>query len=225
MAGLPQRPALIILGACQSAGTSHDPLAALSLGAELVRAGIPAVVGMLDNPAQATVYTFTKILLRELARHGTVDRAVAVARASILDSNDWWKPVLFSRVADGRILIPKIVSGTSHSSWQRGLPAPVLIRLRKTLAHCDEFASHALLRTLFVDEHLQPWRDGLPEADSVAARVALTIDYLLTKRRADTQQGLPLLLEALLQQYDPADERYEALKAITVELSNPSHVS
>lgn len=107
-----------------------------------------------------------------------------------------------------------------NPSRNSGLPTSTLVRLRQILSRCDEFSSHAQLRALFVDESLRPWQNGLPEADSIGARVALTIDYLHTKKRTGSEYGLPLLLKAMLHHYDHDDERFHALHEMYSQLAN-----
>lgn len=100
IAGLSRRPLLIFLALCRSA----DELAAV--GPLLATAGIPAVVAMQGNVAITTIAHLAPTFFRELQRDGDVERALAAARGSVLDQTDWWLPVLYSRLADGRIWLP-----------------------------------------------------------------------------------------------------------------------
>jgi hypothetical protein len=103
-----QRPRLVVLASCQSAGPDDDPTpesagALAALGPRLAEAGVPAVVAMQGNISVATVGVFMPALFEELRRDGVIDRAVAAARGRARERPDWWMPVLFMRLRSGRI--------------------------------------------------------------------------------------------------------------------------
>lgn len=104
---LSHRPGLVVLASCQSAGVREGAEKNLNaytaLGPLLAQAGMPAVVAMLGSVSMQTAGTFMTTFFAELSRHGTVDHAAAVARSAILDQPDWWMPVLFMRLRNGRI--------------------------------------------------------------------------------------------------------------------------
>jgi hypothetical protein len=78
--------------------------AALSaLGPRLLKAGVPAVLAMHGTISMIAVARLMPAFLRDLQREGLIDRALASARAGVRDLNDWWHPVLYSRLRDGRI--------------------------------------------------------------------------------------------------------------------------
>jgi hypothetical protein len=107
MAELRDRPRLVVLGSCQSAGaagpgaTAGDAMAAL--GPRLAEAGIPAVLAMQDNISVQTLNQFMPVFFAELLRDGQIDRAMSVARGAVRDRSDGWIPVLFMRLKSGRI--------------------------------------------------------------------------------------------------------------------------
>jgi hypothetical protein len=107
LAGLPEAPRLVLLTACQSAGTggSTDNQAHLALGPELVRAGVPAVVAMNGKVTVPTADEFSARFFGELLQHGYVDRAMTRTRRTIknLPRLDWWMPTLYMRLSVGRI--------------------------------------------------------------------------------------------------------------------------
>ena len=83
---LKQRPRLVVLASCQSAGSGADTQSTdggvlAALGPRLAQAGIPAVIAMQGNVTMRTIGTFMPIFFRELQVDGRIDRAVAVARA------------------------------------------------------------------------------------------------------------------------------------------------
>lgn len=106
---LQQRPRLVVLASCQSAGTGEEPRSAdmagalAALGPRLAEAGVPAVMAMQGNVTMATVARFMPVFFQELQRDGQIDRAVAVARGVVRDRPDFWMPVLFMRLRSGRI--------------------------------------------------------------------------------------------------------------------------
>lgn len=105
---LAQRPALIVLASCQSAGAgderqSSDEGALAALGPQLAEAGIAAVLAMQGNITLSTLATFMPKFFSELRVDGQVDRALAVARSAVRQRPDWWAPTLFMRLRSGRI--------------------------------------------------------------------------------------------------------------------------
>jgi hypothetical protein len=106
---LQQRPRLVVLAACQSAGTGQEPRSAdaagalAALGPRLAEAGIPAVLAMQGNITMATIARFMPVFFQELQRDGQIDRAVAVARGAVRDRDDFWMPALFMRLRSGRV--------------------------------------------------------------------------------------------------------------------------
>ncbi len=103
-----QRPRLVILASCQSAGQgdsarSDDGGALAALGPRLAETGIPAVIAMQGNVTMQTVAEFVPVFFRELQRDGQIDRAMAVARGAVRERADWWVPVLFMRLKSGRL--------------------------------------------------------------------------------------------------------------------------
>lgn len=103
-----QRPRLVVLASCQSAGAGADPTpeasgALAALGPRLAEAGVPAVIAMQGNVSIDTVNQFMPVLFEELRRDGVIDRAIAAARGHVRKRPDWWMPVLFMRLRSGRI--------------------------------------------------------------------------------------------------------------------------
>lgn len=105
---LSERPRLVVLASCQSAGSgnqarTNDSGALSALGPLLARAGIPAVLAMQGNISMNTVEQFMPEFFRELRRDGQIDRAMAAARGGVRDRRDWWMPVLFMRLMSGQV--------------------------------------------------------------------------------------------------------------------------
>lgn len=101
---LHNKPALIILAACQSATrSSQDEF--VGLGPRLVRAGTPAVIAMQDFVTVATAQQFSATLYAQLLSHAAIDLAVNQARSTLLTTGrpDAAVPVLFMRLKDGQL--------------------------------------------------------------------------------------------------------------------------
>jgi len=105
---LQKPPRLVVLSACQSAGSgddlrSDDQGELAALGPRLAEAGVPAVLAVQGNVAMRTVAGFMPVFFKELRRDGRIDRAMAAARGAVRLRPDWWAPVLFMRLKSGRI--------------------------------------------------------------------------------------------------------------------------
>jgi CHAT domain/Kelch motif len=96
---------LAVLNACEGARTSEeDPFAGVA--ATLIQQGIPAVIAMQFEITDRAAIVFARHLYDALADGLPIDAALAEARKAIwADDNDveWATPVLFMRVADGRL--------------------------------------------------------------------------------------------------------------------------
>jgi hypothetical protein len=99
---LPQRPRLMVLGSCESAGSGLGE-ALVALGPRLAEAGLPAVVAMQGKVGLSTLARFMSVFFREVQSDGQIDRAMAVARGSVRNEPDYWMPALFMRLKSGRI--------------------------------------------------------------------------------------------------------------------------
>lgn len=97
---LQNRPRLVVLISCQSAGKgTGDALTAI--GPRLAEAGVPAVLAMQDNLSMQTAEEFLPVFFRALHKDGQIDRALSVARGAIRNRPDHWIPVLFLRLKSG----------------------------------------------------------------------------------------------------------------------------
>ena len=136
-----QRPRLVVLASCQSAGagdaaSTGDQGALAALGPRLAEAGIPAVIAMQGNVTMKTVAEFMPVFFQELQKDGQIDRAISVARGHVRGSGrpDWWIPTLFMRLKSGRIwYVPGIRDKRGMEKWpallrniQKGQCTPIL---------------------------------------------------------------------------------------------------
>ena len=106
VAGLPRRPPLVVLVSCESAGRTHSPGVLAAVGPRLAGVGVGAVLAMQDRLTLATAERLLPAFFAELRRDGQVDRALAAARLEVRQRPDWWVPVLFLRLRDGRLWAP-----------------------------------------------------------------------------------------------------------------------
>jgi len=101
-----------------------------------------------------------------------------------------------------------------------GIPDDLYNHLRETLLECGPFDNDRQLRAVFANALLTPWRNRLPEETSPLNRVDAVIDFLLDKRRAETQtSALVLLLGVLRDRTDPQDECFAHLNSLAEELA------
>ncbi len=110
---------LVLLNSCEGARNSvQDPFSGVA--ASLVQREIPAVIGMQFEITDRAAVLFASEFYAMLAEGQPIDSAISEARLAIwADSNDveWGTPVLFMRVADGRLF------NVTHAATQPR-PAP-----------------------------------------------------------------------------------------------------
>lgn len=102
---------LIMLLACHGGAppSMDDPFSGLAL--QIVKRGLPAVVAMRQGISLQTAKSFSQLFYANLARSGSVERAVNEARQQLYllqqDSDDWASPILFQRLQDGLLWEPE----------------------------------------------------------------------------------------------------------------------
>ena len=102
---------LAVLNACEAAKTApQDPLAGVA--ASLLQWDIPAVIGMQFAITDESAITFAEEFYTTLAEGYPVDASITEARRALAACSDleWGTPVLFMRVADGRLFDVEAVS-------------------------------------------------------------------------------------------------------------------
>jgi CHAT domain/SIR2-like domain len=107
---LVERPRLVVLASCESAGSeqvsTQSAVAAgqlVPLAPALAEAGVHAVVAMQGKISMETVKTAMPVFFAELLEDGQIDRAFAVARGKVRQQPDSWMPALFLRLKGGKI--------------------------------------------------------------------------------------------------------------------------
>ena len=101
-----RRLRLVVLNSCLGTAASQaEPLS--SVGAGLVRAGVPAVIAMQFEVSDTAARIIAETFYESLALNFPVDYALTEARREIAlldrDSLEWATPVLFMQVADGQL--------------------------------------------------------------------------------------------------------------------------
>jgi hypothetical protein len=146
---LAQRPRLVVLASCQSAGvgadgSSTDSGALAALGPRLAEAGIPAILAMQGNVTMETSARFTSVFFRELLADGQIDRAASVARGAVRDRPDYWIPVLCLRLRSGRIwYVPGFGDDSgAFDKWP-------LLRSRINAGKCTPILGMGLVESMF----------------------------------------------------------------------------
>jgi hypothetical protein len=132
---LTERPLLVVLASCQSAGHPTYGEALAALGPRLAEGGIPAVIAMQANISLKTIAELMPVFFSELQKDGQIDQALAVARGAVRDHADYWMPALFMRLKSGRVwYTPGFGEGRgAFEKWpsivrtiSRGLCTPIL---------------------------------------------------------------------------------------------------
>lgn len=199
---LKQRPRLVVLASCQSAGTGDDATTTdkgilAALGPRLAQAGIPAVIAMQGNVTMRTIETFMPIFFGELQRDGQIDRAMAVARGAVRKWEDWWMPVLFMSLKQGRIRWYKPGFTGTEPDFERW--KALVNNIRK--GTCTPIIGSGMLESL-----VGSFRD-------IARDWATTHSYPMA---GNEREQLPLVAQYLVVNQEPSyarDQYCEALKA------------
>lgn len=202
---LPQRPRLVVLVSCHSAGSGfvardEDAGEAVlaALGPRLAEAGVPAVLAMHGAFSLQTAARFMPAFFQELQRDGQIDRAVAQARGSVREQPDAWMPVLFMRLRSGRIWYePGFDAGQKEfEKW------PALLR-RISDGRCTPILGAGLLESLL----------GSPR--EIARRWADTFDFPMAEY---DREDLPQVAQFLAIDQDYDFPRAELAKHLQGEL-------
>ncbi|MCA9996286.1 MAG: hypothetical protein KDE56_11095 [Anaerolineales bacterium] len=108
-----------------------------------------------------------------------------------------------------------------QAKYMTGIPTSLNQKLRSTLLNCVPFEDNHQLRAIFADQRLSPWRNRLPEANSLEGRIDAIIDLLHNKQSSDTgENALAIFLHVLNQRIDPGDACHEQIRALAIELSD-----
>jgi hypothetical protein len=181
------KPSLVILAACQSAGTSQtaDEGMLAALGPRLAQeAAVPAVLAMQGNVGMDTVAAFMPEFFTQLAVDGQVDRALVAARTAVLDRSDWWTPTLFMRLRRGCLwYTPQLAGGGKgeNVAWED-------VSLAIESGRCTPILGPGLIDFLLgtPQETAKCWADaaGFPLAPDHERNLPQVARYLATTQSA-----------------------------------------
>lgn len=218
------------LAAKEGLGLLPDALPAIAIAVDLRAVALTS----LQRQQQALVayQQATEILHAQAAASDQITLALRLQQ-----TNQRLREVVQQLAALQALASPPPVTPPRQAPWsQPPIPPPALVperavpmsnltlssdqhhRLWALLQRCNECGNNRDLQTLFSDQRLQPWRDGLPEADNLRSRVDRLIAYLLDKRNIKGEWALVLLLQVLAERYHPADERRDTLWVLANEL-------
>jgi hypothetical protein len=189
--GLEQPPRLVVLTACQSAGTGHstDNSSHVALGPELVKVGTPAVLAMNGKVPMDAAAAFLSRFFTQLFDHGCVDRAMSAARREVKAQgiDEWWMPVLYMRLSAGRIWSVLRVVDRNEDPWEE-------LSLSLTNQQCAPALGPGLLEPLWGSprEVARSWADerGFPLAPHGYDDLALVAQYLARRRDGRPNRAL-----------------------------------
>lgn len=154
IASLALRPRLIILAACDSAGDGNRASAQVALGPRLVRQGVPAVLAMQGKVTLETLQGFFPIFFATLQHDGQIDRAVAIARRSVRQRPDFWKPTLFLRLKHGRLWEQVDATGKPSLGANPPVNVPPPARPPEPLGFVGRAAEIEAVKSLLDQQHL-----------------------------------------------------------------------
>lgn len=112
-----ERPRLVILASCRSAG-GQGAQGLTALAPRLAQAGVPNVLAMQGDITVASVKRFLPRFFQELAIDGQIDRAVAAARVDIISEPDWWMPTLYTHSKSGVVWPPRSTDIEGFDQWE-----------------------------------------------------------------------------------------------------------
>lgn len=125
----------------------------------------------------------------------------------------WLPPFRTIPLAPIKPALPEKVSGAFP-----GIAPELLVRVRDQLILCGPFASEGALKAVFIDNRISPWRNDIPEGDSVKERVEMVMAFLFNQTHSAGQNGLVLFLRVLSERHKPGDACGDILAALAVEL-------
>lgn len=184
IADLREQPRLVVLASCQSAGDAAVPEigdegALAALGPRMVESGVPAVIAMQGNVTMETAGLFLPYFFQRLREHGEVDLAVAEARSRIQGRPDFWAPVLFSRLREGRIWYePRFDVGPADQP-QRWQTIQSSIKAQKCLPILGSGLTERLFGSASDMARIWAGREQFPLAERYAEELPQVAQYVL----------------------------------------------
>jgi hypothetical protein len=177
---------LVFLNACESGRTPEgievDPFAGVATA--LVLGGLPAVLAMQLPILDDAAILFSRTVYDRLAAGDPVDAAVTEGRLALHSVRsgtvEWAIPVLFTRIADGRIFDPRAEIVPSRTEDDRPAPPPPSVDRRRLAKAAGLIAALGLaLLALWNGERLFSFvaGGGVPHIDKVRVGDLLIARY------------------------------------------------
>lgn len=201
-----QRPMLMVLAACATGG-DDDGGALSALGSRLLQSGVPAALVMRGSISIMAAGRMLPVFFRELRLDGSVDRALAVARAAARDLDDWWRPVLYTRLRDGLIW----GAAPFHAGAPAGGAHPAAVAVRQSVGGASALdASHS---------PAQPYRpatlSGLELLTSVFRRARIHRRYCRAlDKRLTGEEGVERAFSDLMAERSPLATSFQARQKV-----------
>jgi hypothetical protein len=137
---------LVVLNACNSGKLAIEPFR--SIAPALIRAQIPAVVAQQFKVPEEATRAFVTDFYRSLARGFPIDDCITEGRKAIMGSSglgqaDWGIPVLYTRMASGRLFDPPEIT-PAPEPVPAGAPAPTAaptLGAARAAEHADHIAA------------------------------------------------------------------------------------
>ena len=156
---------LAVLNSCEGARTGTELFS--SVGANLIRRGIPAVVSMQYEISDRAALEFSRSFYESIAEGMPVDAAMQEARQAmnfaISGSAEWGTPVLYMRSPDGRLfdidvpgaIFPDAPERNQPPIWERNQVSSLQAD-KPSLAYEDEWGLNILRKKVW-----QFWIEGV----------------------------------------------------------------
>jgi len=124
------KPSIVLLQACES-GAAGSSQSFIGVASQVVHRNVPVVIAMNYTVRNVVASTFAEAFYTEVARFTPVDLAVQRARRILAGTfpNTWdfAAPLLFVRVADGRLFVSPNAEPTSPLPTSSAKPGPVIL--------------------------------------------------------------------------------------------------
>lgn len=180
---------LALLGACESSRVDRIN-AWTGIAPALMRAGIPAVVGMQYSVFDENAVRFSKAFYNVLAAGKSIDEAVSAGRRAISnrtedDERDWGAPVLYLRAEGNGVLFPRATdkAGETLAIAENKIKGDLKRSFQASLDQIDVVKDHKELHDNLHD--LQYWFElvrgqvsSLPDAKGAVQALRGQIGFL-----------------------------------------------
>ncbi len=218
---------LVVLNACATAAHGSLRQGLASVGAQLLQAGIPAVIAMQFDVEEGVATDFTQYFYQELfggTCPGLVSRAVSLARSNLYALNPaslgYTTPILWLNAAEGQLFAPATspAAAPPAAAPPAAAPALELAALRRQTDQLEAgLAGLAVLRSAPLPGALRPLLQMFQDALRVCE------DLLVQLHRLDSAPPTEQLLQHYREKLDrlgreqAAVERQAALIRASLE--------